>query len=53
MNYKDVVNEIKGMLERAESPITGDCCIYRVPFNIRLLNQDAFTPKVVSIGPFH
>ncbi|KAE9600953.1 hypothetical protein Lalb_Chr13g0292501 [Lupinus albus] len=37
MNYKDVVNDIKGMLERAKSPITGDCCIYRV----------------VSIGPFH
>ncbi|KAE9600950.1 hypothetical protein Lalb_Chr13g0292471 [Lupinus albus] len=24
-----------------------------VPFDIRLLNQDAYTPKVVSIGPFH
>ncbi|KAF1888307.1 hypothetical protein Lal_00036249 [Lupinus albus] len=46
MNYKDVVNDIKGMLERAKSPITGDCCIYRVPF-------DTYTPKVVSIGPFH
>ncbi|KAE9601115.1 hypothetical protein Lalb_Chr13g0294341 [Lupinus albus] len=41
------------MLERAKSPITGDCCINRVPFDIRLLNQDAYTPKVVSIGPFH
>ncbi|CAL0319166.1 unnamed protein product [Lupinus luteus] len=41
------------MLERAEPPISGDCCIYRVPFDIRLLNQDAYTPKVVSIGPFH
>ncbi|KAF1888277.1 hypothetical protein Lal_00043635, partial [Lupinus albus] len=27
MNYKDVVDDIKGMLERAESLITGDCCI--------------------------
>ncbi|KAF1888305.1 hypothetical protein Lal_00036254 [Lupinus albus] len=42
-----------GYVERAKSPITGDCCIYRVPFGIRLLNQDAYTPKVVSIGPFH
>ncbi|KAE9584102.1 hypothetical protein Lalb_Chr00c49g0413081 [Lupinus albus] len=34
MNYKDAVNNIKGMLERAESPITGHCCIYRdqLPF---------------------
>ncbi|KAE9601003.1 hypothetical protein Lalb_Chr13g0293121 [Lupinus albus] len=53
MNYKDIVNDIKGMLERAESPITSDCCIYRVPFDISLLNQDAYTPNVVSIGPFH
>ncbi|KAF1888279.1 hypothetical protein Lal_00043637 [Lupinus albus] len=37
MNYKDAVNNIKGMLERAESPITGHCCIYRD----------------ISIGPFH
>ncbi|KAF1888309.1 hypothetical protein Lal_00036253 [Lupinus albus] len=36
MNYKDVVNDIKGMLDREESPII-----------------DTYTPKVVSIGPFH
>ncbi|KAE9600951.1 hypothetical protein Lalb_Chr13g0292481 [Lupinus albus] len=53
MNYKDAVNNIKGMLERAESPITGHCCIYRVPFDIRLLNQNAYTLKDISIGPFH
>ncbi|KAF1888360.1 hypothetical protein Lal_00036232 [Lupinus albus] len=53
MNYQDVVNDIKGMLEKAELPLTGDCFFYRVPFDIRLLNQDAYTPKVVSIGPFH
>ncbi|KAE9600952.1 hypothetical protein Lalb_Chr13g0292491 [Lupinus albus] len=53
MKYKDVVNNIKGMLERAESPITSHCCIYRVPFDIRLLNQDAYTLKDIFIGPFH
>ncbi|KAL5175423.1 UPF0481 protein [Glycine soja] len=41
------------MLEKAEAPVTNECCIYRVPFDIRKLNQDAYTPKVVSIGPFH
>ncbi|KAF1888096.1 hypothetical protein Lal_00024108 [Lupinus albus] len=53
VNYMDVVNDIKGMLERAESPITCDFCIYKVPFDIHLLNEDVYTPKVVSIGPFH
>ncbi|KAF1888186.1 hypothetical protein Lal_00008099 [Lupinus albus] len=53
MNYKDIVNDIKGMLERAESPITSDCCIYRVPFDISLLNQDVYIPKVVSISHIH
>ncbi|XP_027356290.1 UPF0481 protein At3g47200-like [Abrus precatorius] len=53
MNNGDVVNDIKAMLDGAEPPVTNECCIYRVPFNIHKLNQDAYTPKVVSIGPFH
>ncbi|KAG5250019.1 UPF0481 protein [Salix suchowensis] len=30
-----------------------ECCIYRVPARLRRLNEEAFTPRVVSIGPFH
>lgn len=30
-----------------------ECCIYRVPQNIRNVNEDAYTPKEISIGPFH
>ena len=30
-----------------------DCCIYRVPNKIRMINEEAYTPKLVSIGPFH
>ncbi|KAG5034235.1 hypothetical protein AAZX31_04G066800 [Glycine max] len=52
-NQDDVVNSIRAMLEKAEAPVTDECCIYRVPFDIRKLNEDAYTPKVVSIGPFH
>ncbi|XP_028802550.1 UPF0481 protein At3g47200-like [Neltuma alba] len=29
------------------------CCIYRVPSRLRNLKGNAYTPKVVSIGPFH
>lgn len=46
-------DDIKAILEGAEAPVTDKCCIYRVPFHIRKFNDDAYTPKVVSIGPFH
>ncbi|KAL2346745.1 hypothetical protein Fmac_000745 [Flemingia macrophylla] len=45
--------DIDGMLEGAEAPVTVECCIYKVPFDIRRLKAGAYTPKVVSIGPFH
>ncbi|KAI9115496.1 hypothetical protein K1719_013815 [Acacia pycnantha] len=30
-----------------------ECCIYRVPLIIRQHNEKAYTPKIVSVGPFH
>ncbi|MED6213700.1 hypothetical protein PIB30_095837 [Stylosanthes scabra] len=32
---------------------TQSCCIYKVPHEIRQSNEDAYTPVLVSIGPFH
>ncbi|GAY65121.1 hypothetical protein CUMW_238820 [Citrus unshiu] len=29
------------------------CCIYRVPKGLRKINEEAYTPKVISIGPLH
>jgi len=29
------------------------CCIYKVPEQLRELNEKAYTPRVVSIGPIH
>lgn len=40
------------MLKRL-SPVSPNCCIYRVNSNLRQVNQKAYTPKVVSIGPLH
>ncbi|KAI9195743.1 hypothetical protein LWI28_017671 [Acer negundo] len=34
-------------------PISGECCIYRVPPGIRKGNEKLYTPKLVSIGPLH
>ena len=33
--------------------IPPDCCIYKVPPKLRSLHEKAYTPQVVSIGPFH
>ncbi|KAB1225176.1 hypothetical protein CJ030_MR1G016610 [Morella rubra] len=30
-----------------------ECCIYRVPKKLRNVNKDAYTPKLISIGPLH
>ncbi|KAK0608555.1 hypothetical protein LWI29_032383 [Acer saccharum] len=38
---------------RTLKPLSGDCCIYRVPQKVRMLNETLYTPKVVSIGPLH
>ncbi|CAL8996932.1 unnamed protein product [Prunus brigantina] len=35
------------------SPISSSCCIYRVPERFRCVNENAYTPQVVSIGPLH
>ncbi|XP_059433798.1 UPF0481 protein At3g47200-like [Corylus avellana] len=36
-----------------ESELWSECCIYRVPKKLREVKEDAYTPKLVSIGPFH
>ncbi|KAL2346742.1 hypothetical protein Fmac_000742 [Flemingia macrophylla] len=53
MKNGEHVIDVEAMLHGAETPLTDECCIYRVPFHIRKLNEDAYTPDVVSIGPFH
>ena len=36
-----------------EPPQWAECCIYRVPQRLRQVNKEAYTPKLISIGPFH
>ncbi|KAM7493047.1 hypothetical protein LguiB_027656 [Lonicera macranthoides] len=33
--------------------LSSECCIYRVPVTLRKLNKEAYSPRVISIGPFH
>ncbi|XP_028770020.1 UPF0481 protein At3g47200-like [Neltuma alba] len=46
----DIKERIQDCGDGLSSP---DCCIYRVPIVLRHLKEKAYTPKVVSIGPFH
>ncbi|XP_022932942.1 UPF0481 protein At3g47200-like [Cucurbita moschata] len=48
----NVVSWIKTMLEQLPIVKVG-CSIYRVPKLLREMNSTAFTPQVISIGPFH
>ncbi|KAG7968318.1 hypothetical protein I3843_08G148700 [Carya illinoinensis] len=43
------------MVENLEPPplSSKECCIYKIPTLFRNLNEEAYTPVVISIGPFH
>jgi hypothetical protein len=47
---KELVIDIPFVLE---PPAWPECCIYRVPKKLRKVNQEAYTPKLISIGPLH
>ncbi|XP_045814109.1 UPF0481 protein At3g47200-like [Trifolium pratense] len=49
-------NELTKMLEAVVLPEesgTHEQCIYKVPQKIRQVNPQAYTPRLISIGPFH
>ncbi|XP_075645571.1 UPF0481 protein At3g47200-like [Castanea sativa] len=40
-------------LEEMEPEKRPECCIYKVPQKLREVKQEAYTPKLISIGPYH
>ncbi|KAG6628569.1 hypothetical protein CIPAW_14G022100 [Carya illinoinensis] len=30
-----------------------ECCIYKIPKELRMLNEKAYSPRLISIGPLH
>ncbi|KAM7493038.1 hypothetical protein LguiB_027650 [Lonicera macranthoides] len=48
-----LVSHIAEMLQDLEPCMSSKCCIYKVPERLRKLNKQAYSPRVVSIGPFH
>ncbi|KAI9083230.1 hypothetical protein K1719_034762 [Acacia pycnantha] len=52
----EVIIDIKEMIQDYGDDhglLSSECCIYRVPTKLRHLKEEAYTPQVVSIGPFH
>ncbi|KAA8525431.1 hypothetical protein F0562_007302 [Nyssa sinensis] len=45
--------DIAKMLEGVKSTSSSEHCIFRVPTKVRKINEAAYTPRIVSIGPFH
>ncbi|KAK9149692.1 hypothetical protein Scep_008449 [Stephania cephalantha] len=43
----------KKLLQEEHHFVTRKSCIFRVPARIRKLDDEAFIPKAVSIGPYH
>uniref|UniRef100_A0A2N9G7B7 Uncharacterized protein n=1 Tax=Fagus sylvatica TaxID=28930 RepID=A0A2N9G7B7_FAGSY len=48
--YEELIIDVPQVMEPAQWP---ECCIYRVPKRLRQINNEAYTPKLISIGPFH
>jgi hypothetical protein len=48
----ELIEMLKGVV-LPEMSVTSDRCIYKVPQIIRQANPQAYTPQMISIGPFH
>jgi hypothetical protein len=48
----ELIEMLKGVV-LPEMSLTRDRCIYKVPQIIRQANPQAYTPQIISIGPFH
>jgi len=47
---EELIIDVPQVMEPLEWP---ECCIHRVPKLLRKVNRDAYTPKLISIGPLH
>ncbi|XP_021810258.1 UPF0481 protein At3g47200-like, partial [Prunus avium] len=47
-DMEELTNNLNDLL-----PLSSECCIYKVPKRLRGVNNKAYTPQVVSIGPLH
>ena len=41
------------MLKTTEILVSDECSIYKVPYHLRKWNEESYTPRSISIGPYH
>ncbi|XP_061982190.1 UPF0481 protein At3g47200-like [Populus nigra] len=52
LDIETLAKSVKAELEISYA-FSDTCCIYKVPEQLRELNEKAYTPRLVSIGPIH
>ncbi|KAL7164299.1 hypothetical protein ACSBR2_040252 [Camellia fascicularis] len=52
IDMEGLVKSIREKLDKLSCP-SPECCIYKVPKKLKKINEDAYTPLRVSIGPLH
>ena len=50
---EQLVIDMETMLKTSEILVSDECRIYRVPDHLRKWNGEAYSPQVISIGPYH
>ncbi|KAF5938974.1 hypothetical protein HYC85_023233 [Camellia sinensis] len=52
IDMEELVKSIREKLDKLSCP-SQECCIYKVPKKLKKINEKAYTPLRVSIGPLH
>lgn len=52
IDMEGLVKSIRERLDKLSCP-SPECCIYKVPKKLKKINEEAYTPLRVSIGPLH
>ena len=51
--YERMVSALEIMIEKPEPSFSFKCRIKRIPDHLRKVNEEAYSPMIISIGPFH
>ncbi|KAL4655080.1 hypothetical protein ACB092_01G425100 [Castanea dentata] len=50
---EQLVIDFATMLKTSDILVLDECRIYKVPYHLRKWNEESYSPRVISIGPYH
>ncbi|KAL4655093.1 hypothetical protein ACB092_01G426000 [Castanea dentata] len=50
---EQLVIDFATMLKTSDILVSDECRIYKVPLHLRKWNEESYSPRVISIGPYH